>query len=101
MASWRDMLNANKRPKTVRVSRNGQVVLPAQAREVAGIRAGDLLVAVPVAPGAVLFEKVDFAGGRSFKEIAEETEELRGLWGDDPDAWLDELRGEWRDLPGS
>jgi AbrB family looped-hinge helix DNA binding protein len=96
MASWREKVNAAKKPTATRVSRNGQVVLPAAARRAAGIEAGDLVVSVPVAPGAVLVEKVEVAAERSLKDVAEETDELRGLWGDDPDAWLDEFRGEWR-----
>ena len=94
MASWRDMLNMAKEPAATRVSRNGQIVLPAATRRAAGISAGDLVVSVPVAPGAVLVEKVEGASG-SLKELYEATDELRGVWGDDPDAWLDELRGPW------
>jgi AbrB family looped-hinge helix DNA binding protein len=94
MASWRDKVNVAKQPSATRVSRNGQIVLPAATRRAAGIRAGDLVVSVPVAPGAVLVEKVEVSSG-SLKELYEATDELRGLWGDDPDAWLDELRGPW------
>jgi AbrB family looped-hinge helix DNA binding protein len=83
------------------VSKNGQIVLPASARRAAGIEAGDLVVSVPVAPGAVLVEKVEVSGGPSLKELYEATDELRGLWGDDPDAWLDELRGPWTEAPAS
>jgi AbrB family looped-hinge helix DNA binding protein len=95
MERWREMLNVNKRPPT-RVSKNGQVVLPAQARRAVGIEAGDLVVSVPVAPGVLLVEKVGARPGASLRELYDrEDNPLEGLWGPDPDAWLDELRGRW------
>jgi AbrB family looped-hinge helix DNA binding protein len=101
MASWREKVNETKRPTATRVSRNGQVVLPASARRAAGIEAGDLVVSVPIAPGAVLVEKVEVTGGSSLKELYEATDELRGLWGDDPDGWIDAFRGPWIEPPDS
>jgi bifunctional DNA-binding transcriptional regulator/antitoxin component of YhaV-PrlF toxin-antitoxin module len=101
MASWRAKVNAAKRPAATRVSRNGQIVLSAPARRAAGIAAGDLVVSLPVAPGVVLVEKVRAAGEPGLKEQYEQAADLRGLWGDDPDAWLDELRGQWLDRPVS
>ena len=96
MASWRDKVNAAQKPSATRVSRNGQVVLPVKARRAAGIEPGDLVVSVPVAPGAILVEKVRSAAGRSLREDLESPDNpLRGIWGPDPDAWLDELRGQW------
>jgi AbrB family looped-hinge helix DNA binding protein len=93
--NWRQMLNVTKRPPT-RVSKNGQVVLPARARREVGIESGDLVVSVPVAPGVLLIEKVGARPGTSLRELYErEDNPLRGLWGADPDAWIDELRGRW------
>jgi AbrB family looped-hinge helix DNA binding protein len=98
MASWREMVNAAKRPTATKVSRNGQVVLPAKARRAAGIQPGDLVRSVPVGPGLVLIEKVRAREGQSLREFYESPENpLRGVWGPDPDAWLDELRGQWQE----
>ena len=95
MERWRDMLNVNKRPPT-RVSKNGQVVLPAKARRAAGIEPGDLVVSTPISEGTLLVQKVGPRPGTSLREIFErEDNPLRGAWGPDPDAWLDELRGQW------
>jgi bifunctional DNA-binding transcriptional regulator/antitoxin component of YhaV-PrlF toxin-antitoxin module len=97
MARWRDMLNESKRP-TTKVSRNGQVVLAAKARRAVGIEPGDLVVSVPVAPGTLLIEKVAARPGASLREQYErEDNPLEGLWGPDPDAWVDELRGQWHE----
>jgi AbrB family looped-hinge helix DNA binding protein len=102
MARWQEMINAAKRPAPTRVSRNGQIVLPAKARRAAGIEPGDLVVSVPVAPGAVLVEKVGGRPGGSWSEFLKSDENpLRGLYGPDPQAYLDEIRGPWRDEPGS
>ena len=98
MASWRDKVKAAAQTSPTRVSRNGQVVLPARARRAVGIEPGDLVVSVPVGPGALLVEKVGGPPGRSLKEFYEsEDNPLRGLWGPDPLAWLEELRGPWRE----
>jgi AbrB family looped-hinge helix DNA binding protein len=95
MADWRAKLNAKRRPAT-RVSRNGQIVLPARARRAVGIEPGDLVVAVPVAPGAVLVEKVASVSRRGLRrQFEDEASPLRGAWGRDPDQWLDEVRGRW------
>jgi AbrB family looped-hinge helix DNA binding protein len=93
---WRSKLNTNRRPASTRVSRNGQIVIPAQTRRAAGIEPGDSVVAVPVAPGAVLVEKVrgGSAGGMR-KQYDGAANPLRGIWGSDPDRWLDEIRGAW------
>ncbi len=96
MASWRDKVKATKRPAPTRVSRNGQIVLPAKARRAVGIQPGDLVVSVPVGPGTLLVEKVGSEKGLSWKEFLEsEDNPLRGVWGPDPLATLDELRGPW------
>src|SRR5712691_507636 len=93
---WRSKINATRRPASTRVSRNGQIVLPAQTRRATGIEPGDLVVAVPVAPGAVLVEKVQGSGERGLrKQYEEHANPLRGVWGSDPDAWLEEVRGGW------
>lgn len=89
--AWRDKLNINRRRGATRVSRNGQVVLAAPARRAVGIEAGDLVVSVPVAPGVLLLEKVQPAVDPEAPENP-----LDGIWGDDPDAWLEELRSGWR-----
>ena len=96
MASWRDKMSATKTPAPTRVSRNGQVVLPAKARRAAGIEPGDLVVSVPVGPGALLVERVGSEKGPSWKEFLDsEDNPLRGAWGSDPLAYVDELRGPW------
>lgn len=101
MPSWRNKVEAMKQRST-RVSRNGQIVLPAKARRAAGIEPGDLVVSVPVARGVILVEKVRSADGTSLKEELESPDNpLRGAWGSDPDAWLDELRGQWADRTSS
>ena len=98
MPRWREMLNAEKRPAPTKVSQNGQVVLPARARRAAGIEPGDLVVSVPVAPGMLLIEKVGGPPGRSLGELFKsEDNPLRGIWGPDPQAYVDELRGPWPD----
>lgn len=55
---WQESMNQRQGRGSSRVSRNGQIVLPAQTRRAAGIEPGDTIVAVPVAPGAVMVEKV-------------------------------------------
>ncbi len=96
MADWRAKINATRRPAPTRVSRNGQVVLPVQARRAAGIEPGDLVVTVPVAPGAVLVEKVKSASNAGLRrQYDDAANPLRGVWGSDPDAWLDQVRGRW------
>lgn len=93
---WRSKINRTRRPASTRVSRNGQIVLPAQTRRAVGIEPGDLVVAVPVAPGAVMVEKVKGAGGAGLrKQYEDSANPLRGIWGSDPDEWLDEIRGAW------
>ena len=95
MNSWRDKLNVS-RARATRMSRNGQIVVPAEARRAAGIEPGDLVVSVPVAPGTVLVEKVRGAKGQSLRRQYEAPDNpLVGVWGPDPDAWLDELRRGW------
>ena len=96
MASWRDKVKATKRPAPTRVSRNGQIVLPASARRAVGIEPGDLVVSVPVGPGALLVERVGSEKRLSWTEFLDsEDNPLRGVWGPDPLATLDELRGPW------
>ena len=55
-------------------------------------------MAVPVAPGVLVVEKI--AGGDE-PELRRQYEDpanpLRGVWGPDPDAWVDEFRGRWDD----
>jgi AbrB family looped-hinge helix DNA binding protein len=93
---WRLKINAARRPAATRVSRNGQIVLPAQTRRAAGIEPGDLVVAVPLASGTVVVEKVRGTPSRGMRAQYEEAENpLRGVWGADPDSWLAEIRGRW------
>lgn len=105
MPSWENMLNVNRAEmRRTKVSRNGTVVLAAQARRVAGIEAGDEVVTIPVGPGAVLVERVGFSppDGRTWGEfLASEDNPLRGAYGGDPQAYVDELRGPWRESYGS
>ena len=102
MASWRDMLNSAKRPAPTKVSRNGQIVLPAKARRAAGIEPGDLVVSVPVAPGVLLVERVGGGPRKSWREFLEsEDNPLRGAFGPDPQAYVDALRGPWPDADNS
>lgn len=99
MARWQDLLNVEQpRGRTTKVSRNGTVVLAATARRAAGIEPGDEVVTIPVGPGSVLVERVAFSppGGRTWGEFLKSDENpLRGLWGNDPLAYVDELRGPW------
>jgi bifunctional DNA-binding transcriptional regulator/antitoxin component of YhaV-PrlF toxin-antitoxin module len=98
MPSWQDRMDEERKPRPTRVSRNGQVVLAARARREARIQPGDLVVSVPVAPGAVLVEKVGAQDPESVKrELEREDNPLRGLWGPDPDAWVAEIRSRWRE----
>lgn len=95
MARWRQMIETVESPgRTTTVSRNGTVVLAATARRAAGIEPGDQVVTIPVGPGAVLVERVqppDATSMRAF--LGSEANPLRGAWGNDPQAYVDELRG--------
>jgi AbrB family looped-hinge helix DNA binding protein len=94
--SWQEKMKEQRRPRPTRVSRNGQIVLPARARREAGIDPGDLVVSVPVAPGVLLVEKVGARDPDGMRRLYErEDNPLRGLWGPDPDAWVDEIRNQW------
>jgi bifunctional DNA-binding transcriptional regulator/antitoxin component of YhaV-PrlF toxin-antitoxin module len=98
MARWQEMLNAaTPRARPTKVSRNGTVVLAAPARRAAGLEAGDEVVTIPVGPGAVLVERVGgTAGGRTWREFLDSDENpLRGIYGGNPQAYVDELRGPW------
>ena len=99
MPDWRELLNAEiPRTRSTKVSRNGTVVLAAAARRAAGIEAGDEVVTIPVGPGFVLVERVGFSPreGRTWREFLDSDENpLRGLYGGDPQAYVDELRGPW------
>ena len=104
MARWQDMLNAAApRTKPTKVSRNGTVVLAAGARRVSGIEPGDEVVTIPVGPGVVLVERVGSGPpARSWREFLDSEENpLRGMYGGDPQAYVDELRGPWRESTGS
>jgi bifunctional DNA-binding transcriptional regulator/antitoxin component of YhaV-PrlF toxin-antitoxin module len=97
VARWREMLSAETQQAPTKVSRNGQVVLAAKARRAAGIEPGDQVVTIPVGPGFVLVERVGHApSGRTWGEFFKSDENpLRGIYGDDPQAYVDELRGPW------
>jgi bifunctional DNA-binding transcriptional regulator/antitoxin component of YhaV-PrlF toxin-antitoxin module len=98
MQSWQDKMKTQPKPRPTRVSRNGQVVLSAPARRAVGIDPGDLVVSVPVAPGVLLVEKVAARKGGSMKaQYEREDNPLRGVWGPDPDAWIDEIRNQWQE----
>lgn len=101
MARWQEMLNAaTPRTQSTKVSRNGTVVLAARARRAAGIEPGDQVVTIPVGPGTVLVERVGGAplSGRTWREFLDSDENpLRGAYGGDPQAYVDELRGPWRE----
>lgn len=104
MARWREMLNAaTPSTRPTKVSRNGTVVLAAPARRAAGIEAGDEVVTIPVGPGAVLVERVGVTPpGRTWRDFLDSEENpLRGIYGRDPQAYVDELRGPWRESRGS
>lgn len=85
------------RSRPTRVSTNGTIVLNVRARKAAGIAPGDQVVSIPVGPGAVLVERVaGEARGRSWREFLDsEDNPLRGAYGGNPQAYVDELRGEW------
>ena len=89
---------ARTRARPTRVSANGTIVLAARARRAAGIAPGDRVVSIPVGPGAVLVERVGAEpGGRGWREFLDSDDNpLRGAYGGDPQAYVDELRGPWR-----
>jgi hypothetical protein len=77
-------------------------VLPAKVRGAAGIASGDLVVSVPVGPGLVLVERIGGGSSKEWRELVEsEDNPLRGAFGPDPQAFVDELRGPWPDGPDS
>jgi hypothetical protein len=70
------------------------------ARRAAGIEPGDEVVTIPVGPGAVLVERVVFSPpeGRTWREFLDsDANPLRGAYGGDAQAYVDELRGPWRE----
>jgi bifunctional DNA-binding transcriptional regulator/antitoxin component of YhaV-PrlF toxin-antitoxin module len=87
-----------RKARPTRVSRNGTIVLAATARRAAGIEPGDRVVSIPVGPGAVLVERVQGRpSGRSWREFLDSDDNpLRGAYGGDAQAYVDELRGPWR-----
>jgi bifunctional DNA-binding transcriptional regulator/antitoxin component of YhaV-PrlF toxin-antitoxin module len=89
---------ARSRARPTRVSSNGTIVLAAKARRAAGISPGDEVVSIPVGPGTVLVERVSGgSAGRRWREFLDSDENpLRGGYGGDPQAYVDELRGPWR-----
>jgi AbrB family looped-hinge helix DNA binding protein len=96
MATWRDKVKALEKPAPTKVSRNGQIVLPAKVRRAVGIEPGDLVVSVPAGPGAILVERVSGEEGRSLHEfLRSDDNPLRGIYGPDIQAYIDELRGPW------
>jgi bifunctional DNA-binding transcriptional regulator/antitoxin component of YhaV-PrlF toxin-antitoxin module len=84
------------------VSKNGQVVLSASARRTVGIEPGDLVVVLPLAPGTLVVERVQAAEPLGLRRQFERGDNpLRGVWGADPDYWLEELRGRWKGPEGA
>ena len=90
---------ARSQARPTRVSANGTIVLAARARKAAGIAPGDRVVSIPIGPGVVLIERIaGESGGRSWHDFLDSDENpLRGAYGGDPQAYVDELRGPWRD----
>ena len=64
MTDWRDKLNANRRPVSMRHT--------------------DLNA-----------RSIDVADDVSRTRYEDPANPLRGIWGREPNAWLDEIRGEW------
>jgi bifunctional DNA-binding transcriptional regulator/antitoxin component of YhaV-PrlF toxin-antitoxin module len=97
--SWQEMVEeARTQARPTRVSANGTIVLAAKARKAAGIAPGDRVVSIPVGPGSVLVERVGGEPGRrSWRAFLDSADNpLRGAYGGDPQAYVDELRGPWR-----
>ncbi len=95
--NWQSKLRKAHRPTPTRVSRNGQIVLSAQVRREVGIEPGDVVVAVALAPGTIVVEKLEGVERLALRRQYERPDNpLRGVWGADPDFWLEELRGRWR-----
>lgn len=84
--------------RPTRVSANGTIVLAVKARRAAGIEPGDEVVSIPIGPGAVLVERVSGGSGeRTWREFLDSDDNpLRGGYGGDPEAYVEELRGPWR-----
>lgn len=98
MARWRKMVEQKEGPVPTKVSRNGQIVLPAKARRAVGIEPGDQVVTIPAGPGLLRVEKVAGSPGQTWSEFLESDENpLRGAFGPDPQAFIDELRGSWQE----
>lgn len=94
---WQGKLRKARRPAATRVSRNGQIVLSARTREAVGIEPGDLVAVVPLAPGTIVIERVSGAQPLTLRhQYGLDANPLRGVWGVDPDFWIDELRNRWR-----
>jgi AbrB family looped-hinge helix DNA binding protein len=93
---WQQVLARAKRPPATRVSSNGQIVLSAAARRAVGIDTGDLVVVLPLGPGTIVIERVSASEPLGLRRQFERPDHpLRGVWGADPDFWLEELRGRW------
>lgn len=94
---WQSKLRKATRPSATRVSRNGQIVLSAQARNAVGIEPGDMVVVVALAPGTLVVERVSGVERLGLRRQYERPDNpLRGVWGSDPDFWIEELRSRWR-----
>jgi bifunctional DNA-binding transcriptional regulator/antitoxin component of YhaV-PrlF toxin-antitoxin module len=94
---WQAKLRKATRPTPTRVSANGQIVLSAAVRRAVGIEPGDHLVAVALAPGTIVVEKIEGVERLALRRQYERIDNpLRGIWGADPDFWLSELRARWR-----
>ena len=73
---------------TAKITSKGQVTVPKRVRDALGLQTGDALHFVPHGDGFIVYK--DVAGSRFDRWVGA----LGHLDGSDPDAIVDELRGE-------